>query len=54
MTTPPATPPLPEDWERQDSLNSFLLGVQLAGEAVKRGEPLPMWLRSTRERRDEP
>jgi hypothetical protein len=44
----PLPEPLPDDWEDQDFSGCFALGVQLAGEAVRRGEPLPLWLRSAR------
>ena len=43
--------PLPDDWSERDSHDCFFLGVQLAKEAVQRGEPLPAWLRSEREER---
>lgn len=45
MTSQDATP-LPDDWEQRDSHDGFFLGVQLAKQAVERGEPVPMWLRS--------
>ena len=44
--------PLPPDWQDADFSGCFWLAVADAKERVARGEPLPEWLKSTREERE--